>query len=60
MKLSKIKQQELYDAIATQIVNLRIKAMKVPGIISHAEADEWLFKLEQDIWKQIKMVLKLK
>ena len=60
MKLSKIKQQELYDAIATQIVNLRIKAMKVPGIISHAEADEWLFKLEQDIWRHVKIVLKLK
>lgn len=60
MKLSENKKQQLYDAMATRIINLRIKAAKTPGLISHLEVDEWLFKLEQDIWKGIKIVLELK
>ncbi len=59
MKLSKKKKQQLYDAIAMRILNLRVKASGTPGIISHLEIDNWLFQLEQDVWKGVTIALDL-
>ena len=56
MRISEKKKSDLYSAIREPIISLRISS-KYSGGISEALLDEKLFKLEQQIWKEVKAAL---
>ena len=60
MKLSEKERTKLYSAIAGKIMDLRVKAAMTQGLLSHLEVDEWLSKLERDIWNDIRHKMKWK
>ena len=56
MKISKARRAELYAAIAAPITDMRIQLLRLS---SNNSLDDKLFKLEKQIWKNVKEVLNL-
>ena len=56
MKMSKARRAELYAAIATPIIDMRIHLLRLS---SNNSLDDKLFRLEKQIWKNVKEVLNL-
>lgn len=61
MRLSKKKQQELYNCIHDNITNLRIKLLDIDKAVGAKvnSADLHLAQLEHPIWRDIKKVLNI-
>jgi hypothetical protein len=58
MKLSEKKRTELYKAISEPIFQTRIGISRMgPGDKKLEQVDEKLFKLEQEIWKEVTKAL---
>jgi archaellum component FlaC len=58
MRISKKKRQELYKAFSDPIMKVRINiAQTKPSLPT---VDEKLFRLEQEIWQEIKATLEIK
>ena len=57
MKLSDKKKTELYAACAAQIMDLRVELKMNPHLSEEKVMDERLFKLEKDIWADVKKAL---
>jgi hypothetical protein len=61
MRISQKKQTELYKAISEPIFQARIRVARMgPGDKKLEQVDEKLFRLEQEIWKEIKTTLGIK
>jgi len=65
MKMSELKRLQVYAAISEPIMRKRIKIQLedtdpvFPSTLYVDDVDEMLFKLEQEIWKELKEALKL-
>ena len=59
MKLSGEKKNNLYSAIAGKIMDVRVELRTDSRLEDKEKLDARLFKLEQQIWSQVKTVLKL-
>lgn len=58
MKISEKNKQKLYNAIYENIVNLRLELEKLDKYRFDPFLDERLFKLNQNIWDEVKKELK--
>ena len=56
MRMSEEKQTELYAAIHEPIMKMRIKYLRE---FKNNELDDQLFKLNNDIWSEVHLVLNL-
>jgi len=59
MKLSDKRKQELYSAISARIMDLRVELKMNPDLSDLDKLDARLFKLEQEIWPDVKQALNL-
>jgi hypothetical protein len=61
MELSQKKRTELYKAFSEPIIKLRIQMSRMgPGDKKLKEMDDKLFRLEQEIWREIAKALDIK
>lgn len=60
MRLSSKKQSELYNVIASRIMDLRVELKQNPELIEIDALDSRLFNLEQEIWPGVKKALNIK
>lgn len=57
MRISEKKERVLYGAISTRIMDLRIELQQNPELADMDKLDYRLFKLEQEIWPDVKKAL---
>ena len=63
MILKEEREQELYDAVADNIMNMRVNVKQTPNFFyknSKNDLDEMLFQLELKIWKDVCKALNLR
>ena len=59
MRISEKKQSELYNEIAARIMDLRVELKMNPNLSDVDALDARLFKLEQEIWPDVKQALNI-
>lgn len=58
MRISEERRMKLYKAISDDITDLRIDILKGMGLSAEG-MDDYLFKMEQEIWKKVYKALNL-
>lgn len=59
MNISGKKRDELYNSFADNIMDLRVELTKNPRLADNETLDNRLFRLEREIWTDIKKVLNI-
>lgn len=59
MRISGEKRSELYNAFATRVMDLRIELYRRKDLVDSESIDARLFKLESEIWIDIKKALNI-
>jgi len=60
MRMSEHNKHLLYQAISSEIMDLRVELRMNPELLNAEKIDEKLFKLERSVWAGVTTVLKIK
>jgi len=60
MRMSEHNKHLLYQAISSEIMDLRVELRMNPELLNAEKTDEKLFELERSVWAGVTTVLKIK